>query len=86
MRLHPARRPKGKNWLYCRLCDVEIPASDQEAHDASEPHRSLAAAFLREEAIRRLVPYSCPGWNLSAPDAAMLDNLLYDASGPVAQR
>jgi hypothetical protein len=84
--LHPPRQPKGKDWLYCRLCDTDLLRSHKFEHEQEEPHRSLQGAFQREELLDSVIPYSCPGRiRFFYPGAARLDNLLYDAGRAAAQ-
>jgi hypothetical protein len=84
--LYPARKPRGKDWLYCRLCNVELRRAERLQHDSEEPHRSLAAAYRREELLDEVIPYRCPGRVFFFyPGAARLDNLLYDAARAAAQ-
>lgn len=79
-KLHPARQPRGKAWLYCRLCDVELRKTDRLLHEEEELHARLASAVEREDLLDRLIPYQCPGRvYFHYPGAAMLDNLLYDS-------
>lgn len=81
--LHPARQPKGPNWLYCRLCDVELRKTERESHDADEQHATRLRAMQAWEDIDAATGhYRCPGplgWYFD-PGVARLENLLYDAA------
>lgn len=80
MRLHPPRQPRGKNWLYCRLCDLDVRKTDRLEHDHDDDHLRLMRAFRTSELLDRLVPNPCPGKvYFHAPWAAVIDNILYDA-------
>lgn len=81
-RLHPSRKPHAEGWLYCRACDVEVRVKDRQQHDMDPDHRAIIRAVEADEVIDRACGrYRCPT-TLAAfltPDAALLDNILYDA-------
>lgn len=78
--VHPRRQPRGKKYLYCRLCDVELLAVDRMNHDSAEPHASLIRALKAWEDIDAATGgYRCPGRvYYFEPWAALVDNILYD--------
>lgn len=86
-RLLPPRQPRGKNWLYCRLCNADVRVADRPTHETEEQHRRRALQFKREELLDRLIPYRCPGTiYFHYPGAARLDNLLYDSAAAAPGR